>query len=148
MRACPEARSGTGEPGPPLEVRSCRTSFVRCDQPGIGHRADKSGTHAVVDTLLGFLAAAVFGLLWLAHQEWFDFLPRSVTRTATKVTAAVLVATCLFAPSAFRAGFLRFTDYLAKSITSQMQQVLDRIGSTLPTAPPSPGPSSTPTRVR
>ena len=101
----------------------------------------------MMDTLLGFLGAVVFGLLWLAHQDWFDFLPRSVTRTATKATAAVLVVTCLFAPSAFRAGFLRFTDYLATSIAHRMQQVFDRIGSTLPTAPPSPAPSATPMRV-
>jgi len=104
----------------------------------------------MVEALLGFLAFAVFGLLWLVHQDWFDFLPRRLVKRMSAVTTAVLVATCLFVPSAFRAGFMRFVDYLTASIASEVQDVFGRIGTTVPapTGTFTPATSPRPSPVR
>ncbi|MCW2673694.1 MAG: hypothetical protein JWP14_2283 [Frankiales bacterium] len=96
----------------------------------------------MLEALLGFLAFTVFALLWLAHQDWFDVLPRLVTNAVSAVTAALVVLTCLFVPSAFQAGFLRFVDYLTATITGEMQDIFDHLGTVpSPSLTPLPSPS-------
>jgi hypothetical protein len=101
----------------------------------------------MAETLLGFLAFAVFGLLWLVHQDWFEFLPRRVVKSVSAFAGAFVVVTCLFVPSAFRAGFMRFTDYLAASVTSEMRHVVDRIGNAVPVPTRAPSPPASPPAI-
>ena len=113
-----------------------------------GTKPSRQRTVDMVEALLGFLAFAVFGLLWLAHQDWFDLLPRRVTKAVSAMTAAVVVFTCLFVPSAFQAGFMRFVDYLTAAITSELQDVFDGIGTSVPSPTRPPAASPSPSAVR
>ncbi len=98
----------------------------------------------MVEALLGLLAFAVFGLLWLAYQDWFGLLPRRVTKAVSALTVAVVVITCYFAPSAFKAGVKRFAGYVTATITSELQGVLHRIGTSVPSPTRAPGSAPSP----
>lgn len=102
----------------------------------------------MVEALLGFLTFAVFGLLWLAYQDWFDFLPRRVTKGVSAATAAIVVFTCVFAPSTFQAGFMRFVDYLTATITGELHDVFNHIGKSVPRPTLAPAATPSPSTVR
>jgi hypothetical protein len=92
--------------------------------------------------LVSALGFAVFGMLWLAHQDWFDLLPRGARRAANTAGAAVVLGACLFVPSAFRDGLARFADYASAQITDQLRHALDRVDS-IPKPAASPAPART-----
>jgi hypothetical protein len=97
----------------------------------------------MVEAIPGLLTFAVFGLLWVASQDWFDLLPRRVARRVSGGAFVVLVGTCWLAPSAFQSGFHRFTDYLSSKIAAQLQDAFRRVVD-MPTSTPPASPVSTP----
>lgn len=100
----------------------------------------------MAEALIGALAFAVFAVLWLSTQPWFDILPRRVTRRIGLVGVLILAGTAWLVPSAFQEGTQRYIDSVTSRVQSMymtfMEGVLDGIGPTLsPSAVPvSPAP--------
>ena len=92
--------------------------------------------------ILGVLAVAVFGVFWLGSEDWFDLLPRRITRRVGTVLLAVLLTVSVLAPSAFRQGVNRYAAWSA----TRYQQVIDRLLRQVETRRPvTPAPSGSQT---
>ena len=106
----------------------------------------------MVEAALTTLAFLVFGVLWLAGQDWFDLLPRRISRGVAGAGAVLLAVTCYTAPSAFNAGFTRFVNGVAAAANEQTQALVSRVLHQMdapqpPTPAPRPSrPSSAPAR--
>jgi len=100
----------------------------------------------MTDYLFRISVSAVFGVVWLTSQDWFEFLPRRVTRRISTVSLLILVSTWALASSAFQEGLSRFVAYAVTQAQGRMQDVFDDIYD--PTTPPSPTPLAPSPAVR
>lgn len=97
----------------------------------------------MVEALLSAMAFVVFGLFWLSTQDWFEMLPRAITRLIGGLAAVVLVGTSWLVPSAFKAGLHRFVNYTSDQMTEKLQDLVHEIFDPLTTGTPtSPPPAS------
>jgi hypothetical protein len=79
----------------------------------------------MVTGLLGLLAFLVFGVLWLVHQDVFEFLPKGVRRAIETSGGLVLVGACLLFPASFQAGFMRFVENRSGQVVEQLWDAVD-----------------------
>jgi hypothetical protein len=98
----------------------------------------------VVEALLALLALGVFGVLWLFTQDWFDLLPRKVTRWHVAGGGAIVLAVaCYAAPTAFQSGFERYVGHATEQLTERLRAVFDNLPTGVPaSSSPAPTPAS------
>jgi hypothetical protein len=99
-----------------------------------------------MESLLGLLAFLVFSVFWLSSQDWFDVLPRRITRRVGYAGVVILAVATYFAPTALQSGLQRWTGYAVAEAQEKYRKIVDGVVRSITESGPAPiSPSPAPT---